>query len=103
MSDILGVVSAMSIVSYFQDLQGNGSFGLSQAKSRRETSAGSPPGGDMSKYGTVKKSFNRLVPIYLLEAEIKSIVISIISSIKPPDKSAYWKAIFFISHPKYGF
>ena len=71
MSDILGAVLAKSIVSYFQDLQGNGSFGLSQAKSRRETSAGSPPGGDMSKYGTVKKSFNRLVPIHLFRSRNK--------------------------------
>lgn len=39
-----------------QELQGPGSFGLSQAKREHKQLS---PSGDMSKYGTVKKSFNR--------------------------------------------
>ncbi|WAR03489.1 SNX9-like protein [Mya arenaria] len=41
-------------------LQGSGNFGLSQGNSKRSsaTASTSPP-NDMSKYGTVKKSFNR--------------------------------------------
>ncbi|KAH3886426.1 hypothetical protein DPMN_010433 [Dreissena polymorpha] len=43
-----------------QALQGGGNFGLSQANPKRSSAAStSPPGTDMSKYGTVKKSFNR--------------------------------------------
>ncbi|XP_045175995.1 sorting nexin lst-4-like isoform X3 [Mercenaria mercenaria] len=37
------------------DLQGQGNFGLSQGRPKSSTS----PPSDMSKYGTVKKSFNR--------------------------------------------
>ena len=45
--------------SFLQDLQGQGNFGL--AVSRREGKQLSPT-GEMSKYGTVKSSFNRQAP-----------------------------------------
>jgi len=45
--------------SFLQDLQGQGNFGLTV--SRREGKQLSPT-GEMSKYGTVKSSFNRQAP-----------------------------------------
>ena len=30
-----------------------------------------------------------------------AVLAKIVVTIRPPDKSAYWKTIFFISHPKH--
>jgi len=52
-----------------QELQGQGNFGLSAPK--REPKQLSPT-SDMSKYGTVKKSFNRYLPILSVMLYINS-------------------------------
>lgn len=46
--------TASNATSPSNELQGQGNFGLSQAKPKRDSS-----NGELSKYGTVKKSYNR--------------------------------------------
>ena len=49
-------------------------------------------------YGPPKRINNHItfaISTYILDIILK------VNSIRPPDKSAYWKIIFFISHPKH--